>query len=66
MSIEPSHRTKGTSICEFYYSNPVNELFVDNDCDLNTLSEAHNLEKLPKDQKDFGPQVILPYQNLRS
>lgn len=65
MSTEPSYKTNGTSICGFYYSNLVNELLGDNACDLNAFSEAYNLKQLPP-TKDYYPQVILSYLNLRS
>lgn len=68
MSTEPSYKTNGTSICGFYYSNLVNELLGDNACDLNAFSEAYNLSppQLPPPKKNYCPQVILSYLNLRS
>lgn len=62
--MDPSHRTKGTSICGFSYSNLVNEFFGDNGCDLNALSEAYNLEQLPRKEgirKRLCSQVILSF-----
>ena len=50
--MEPSHEIKGTSLCGFYYSNLVNDWFGENDCDLNALSEAYNLEQLPRKKKE--------------
>lgn len=50
--MEPSHRTKAISICGFYYSNLVNDWLGDNDCDVNALSGACNLEQLPRKKKE--------------
>lgn len=52
MFMEPLHETKGTSLCGFYYSNLVKDWFGDNDCDLNGLSEAYNLDQWPRKKKE--------------
>lgn len=60
--MEPSHRTKAVSICDFYYSNLVNDWFGDNDFDVSALSEAYNLEQLSRMKKEGKKQKTIVHK----